>query len=169
MNDQVSALVDGELSPPDAEFCLDRVCKDRDLRRQWALFHMIGDHLRGETAALPNLFSQRVGACLAAEPTRRVVHPAPIRFSLSLAASLIGMAVVAGTVLAIYPQRPVESAVAPIFMPAEILLAQRSIPEDSRDYLIAHQGVSPSGTLQGVGAYMRTLSGTGSGSRIQEK
>jgi len=169
MNDQVSALVDGELSLPDAGSCLDRVCKDRDLRRQWALFHMIGDHLRGEAAALPILFSQRVSARLAAEPTRRVAPPAPIQFSLALAASLVGMAVVAGTVLAIYPPRPVEWAVAPNFVPAEMLLARRSIPEDSRDYLIAHQGVSPSATLQGVGAYMRTFSDTGSGSGIQEK
>jgi sigma-E factor negative regulatory protein RseA len=169
MNDQVSALVDGELSLPDADSCLDRVCKDGDLRRQWALFHMIGDQLRRETVALPILFSQRVSARLAAEPTRRAAHPAPRQFSLSLAASLVGMAVVVGAVLAIYPQRPVQLAVAPIFMPAEMLLARRSIPEDSRDYLIAHQGVSPSGTLQGVGAYMRTLSDTGSGNGIQEK
>jgi len=169
MNDQVSALVDGELNGTTAGFCVDRVSKDRDLRTEWALFHLIGDHLRGEAAVMSIGFSQRLSERLAAEPVRLLPRAVSAWLPLSIAASLIGVGVVAWVVLSVDPQQASELAVAPNFMSADVQLARQSMPEGTRDYLIAHQGVSPSGALPGLGAYVRTISDTRQGSGIQEK
>lgn len=169
MDDHVSVLVDGELNDTAARFCLDRVSKDRKLRREWAIFLLIGDQLRGEAVVLTTDFTQRFCERLAAEPTILAPRAVPARFPLSVAASLVGVAVVAWAVLAINPQQAPDLAVAPKFMSTEMQLARQSIPEGTRDYLIAHQGVSPSGALQGLGSYARTVSDTYQGSGIQEK
>lgn len=166
MDEQISMLMDGELDAVAARSCLDRMRKNRNLGEEWALFHLIGDQLRaGSGATVAIDCSRRVAGRLAAEPATFVPRPAavPARIwrPLSAAASILGVAIVVWAALSLEPRpQPEFSASAPRLP----LLAQAEnvpMPDASRDYLVAHQGVSPSGVLQGVGAYVRTVSERG--------
>lgn len=71
---QLSALVDGDLSPDQARFLLRRLEHDEDLSGRWQRWHLIGDVLRGNVvAALPagaEGFAASVAASVAREGTR---------------------------------------------------------------------------------------------------
>ncbi len=71
---QLSALMDGELSPDEARFLLRRLQHDRELSAQWERWQLCGDALRGQARApAPAGFAERVAAGIAAEP--RVAAP----------------------------------------------------------------------------------------------
>ena len=125
MTEQMSALIDGELDGFDAaslNACLMRLCEDPVWRRDWALAHLAGDHLRGHMPLLPG-FSLRLARRLAAEPTLVAPRPplasrqAPLWLALSVAASLLGVAVVCWAVLAMNSQRAFDVAMAPAARP----------------------------------------------------
>lgn len=66
---QLSALIDGELSPDEARFLLRRLQHDPELADCWERWQLCGDVLRGRIDAIvPDGFSRRVAAALAAEP-----------------------------------------------------------------------------------------------------
>jgi len=48
INEQVSALLDDELSPGEAKRVLDRLVDEPDLHARWDRYHLIGDVMRGE-------------------------------------------------------------------------------------------------------------------------
>ncbi len=167
--EQISALIDGELQPDDAGRQLSRVKQNPELRETWDTYHLIGDALRGSALLSPG-FEHRLAQRLSAEPTvltpqrsavRRI--PTAVSYALSAAASLSAVAAVAwialsGNVSGTADQQasltpaPVAASVAPAIAPV-------SAPEASHahDYLLAHQGVSPSTALQGVAPYVRTV------------
>ena len=65
---QLSALVDGELSPHEARFLLRRLQHDPELAACWDRWNLCGDVLRGRVEVMAsNGFSQGVAAALAAE------------------------------------------------------------------------------------------------------
>ena len=163
MKAEVSELVDGELDDPTAERVLDRVRLDDELRSTWETYHLIGDVLRGAGTATGADLAERIRTQLANEPT--ILAPKRMAgmvgrgrwYALSAAASVLGVSLVAWVAL---PQRQsvIEAAatsIAPISQ-VQTLIQAPSVAVD--DYILAHQGVSPSAALQGFATYVRTVS-----------
>lgn len=177
--ESISVLMDGELSGLEAEREIARIKEDRELRECWESFHLAGDALRGEKRLAPGL-SESFAARLAAEPTvlaprlrfggssqpRRVMT-----YALSAAASLSAAALVAW--VAIAPNAPwgiqadatrpgmtqdlaSASALKPVSLPPASVASEGRMNE----YLLAHQGFSPSTALQGLAPYIRSVSAT---------
>jgi sigma-E factor negative regulatory protein RseA len=169
--DAISALMDGELSADDARRQIGNLKNDAALRKRWDDFHLIGDALRGEAQLSPQ-FSELVTRRLAAEPT--VLAPRRLRsnvkrvttYAMSAAASLGAVALVAWVALS--PAPPTNLA-GPISVPASIPIkpadtatTPASVPSEGNmnEYLLAHQGFSPSTAIQGLAPYIRSVSTT---------
>lgn len=162
MDDRVSALMDGELDDAAVRACLDSMLADSRLREDWALFHLIGDHLRDASPLAPEALS-------ADKPPRRNPQedtplwpspwllPARPRLLLSGAAALLGVAIAALAVLLLPPAAP-QLIPPPVVASAHRLAGNLgTVAETNQGYLLAHQGVSPSAVLHGASAYMRTV------------
>jgi sigma-E factor negative regulatory protein RseA len=169
--DNISALMDGELDGHDAHQALLRLNDTAHVRASWATYHLIGDVMRGETMQTTLDISQRIMTALETEPTvlaprRSASRPGrTLTYALSAAASISAVAVVGwmafSTNTVVNP--PVEMArVAPSTPATQAGLDTQlvSSPSDGQmnEYLLAHQGVSPSTRLQGVAPYIRTIS-----------
>jgi sigma-E factor negative regulatory protein RseA len=165
--EKISALMDGEAGGQEAHQAMLRLKDTADARETWAAYHLIGDVMRGD--ALPAFdVSQRVTAALAQEPTvmapqqRSLRAGRPLTYALSAAASVSAIAVVGwmafSTGSVVNP--PVEVARAPVPAVVQPEAQLVSAPSDGQmnEYLLAHQGVSPSTSLQGVAPYIRTIS-----------
>ena len=161
--ENISALMDGESEGQEAHQAMLRL-KDTELARaSWTTYHMIGDVMRGES--LPTFdVSHRVMAALEAEPTILAPRRSPrsaraMTYALSVAASVSAIAVVGWMVFSTtnVANPPVEMALA---VPAAVEAQLVSSPSDGQmnEYLLAHQGVSPSTRLHGVAPYIRTIS-----------
>ena len=167
--DKISALMDSELEERQVQEQVLRLNRDPELSEHWRTFHLIGDALRGERA-LSTDFERRIAARLSAEPTVLAPRSAPARrmvtYALSAAASLSAVALV-GWMAFNNPLAPrTEGARAPAKPAAPAVAAApvqpASIPSDGRmnEYLLAHQGFSPSTSIQGVAPYIRSVSST---------
>jgi sigma-E factor negative regulatory protein RseA len=162
--EKISALMDGEADGQEAHQAFLRLQDTADARDTWANYHLIGDVMRGE--ALPAFdVSQRVAAALAQEPTvlapqRSLRTGRPLTYALSAAASVSAIAVVGwmafSTGNVISPA--VEVARAPALVQPEAPLVSAPSDGQMNEYLLAHQGVSPSTSLHGVAPYIRTIS-----------
>jgi len=76
---QLSAMLDGELSPDEAKFMLRRLEHDVELARCWERWQVCGEVLRGRAdAMLPADFAARVAASVQA-PLPRADISAPAR------------------------------------------------------------------------------------------
>ena len=164
--EKISALMDGELAGQDAHQALLRLGDAPEARESWATYHLIGDMMRGGTAPAFDV-TARVAGALREEPTvlapRRSSRSAkPLTYALSAAASVSAIAVVGwmafSTGNTVNP--PVEVARAVPAVPASAETQLVSAPSDGQmnEYLLAHQGVSPSTSLHGVAPYIRTIS-----------
>lgn len=171
MRSEISALLDGELAPDAAGRAIDALRQNADLCREWETYYLIGDALR-RSPPLSTGFSDRVMARLVQEPT--VLAPAAmaqtrkgiLRFALPLAASVMGAGVVGWVALSINAPQPAQVAAAPspvqqAARPASAQISQGALKE----YLVAHQAYSPSGRMQGVAPYVRTVSEIRQGSK----
>lgn len=167
--DKISALMDGELDDRQAREQLARLKQDQELVGCWHTFHVIGDALRGEPV-LSQGFDRRLTDRLNGEPTVLAPQRRAVRrmtaYALSAAASVSAVALVGWIAFVSNPFAPqTELAKAPAATtnpPAVSPSTQlASVPNDGRmnEYLIAHQGFSPSTSLQGVVPYIRTVSG----------
>jgi len=163
--EHVSALMDGEADGQDGHQALLRLGDTGAARESWDVYHLIGDVMRGEAVAID--VSRRVSEALLQEPT--VLAPArprrvgkPLAFALSAAASVSAVAVVGWMAFSssnvANPPVEIARATAPAVVQAEPPLV--SVPNDGQmnEYLLAHQGISPSTSLQGVAPYIRTIS-----------
>jgi sigma-E factor negative regulatory protein RseA len=170
--DAISALMDGELGADDARRQIVSMKNDPALRARWDDFHLIGDALRGESLLSPQ-FDEVISRRLAAEPT--ILSPRRLRspltrvttYAMSAAASLGAVALVAWVALTptapTMVAGPMVAAPAPASMPikpAEAALASVSSEGRMNDYLLAHQGFSPSTAIQGLAPYIRSVSTT---------
>ena len=165
--EKLSALMDGELDERELTHELSRISEDPDREADWAIYHMIGDSLRGEDVASDRMTAQ-VSARLASEPT--VLAPrawrvpgATRRVALPIAASLCGAAVVAWLALsnnALIPPAVEPSQNVVLTPPPENIVAEndQAGSEAMSEYLMAHQQFSPSTAMQGVASYVRTVS-----------
>lgn len=167
--EKISALMDGELKSDEAAREFDRLRNAPENRNYWDTYHLIGDAMRGN-ALLSAKFAEGVAQQLAAEPT--VLAPArktPFRmtprlsYALSAAASLSAVAVVAWVALS--GNAPGTSNAPGLIAqnPAPVVATPANVPNlpatgGAHDYMLAHQGVSPSTALQGVAPYVRTVS-----------
>ena len=158
MKEQISALVDGELDPSETGHYLSRLSSDGRIRATWETYHLIGDVLRGDLG--PGC-AAKVVHLLADEPTvlapRRARAPARrlMRMALPVAASVAAVLFVAWMAAPQYGQETpfVATAPAPAAAPLAVGIG---------DYLLAHQRFSPSGAMQGVAPYVRSVSDEGS-------
>jgi sigma-E factor negative regulatory protein RseA len=165
MKAKISALVDGELERREAEAAFAALNTEGEARDSWRAYHLISDTMR-DTRLLSDGFAARVAAKLAEEPTVLAPRARPIleqrRWQLlSAAASIAAVALVVS--VAFSPQEssvgapPLASSqgAAPA-VPQET--AQVAPPASADDYLLAHHGYSPRSSLQGMSAYVRTVS-----------
>lgn len=164
--DRISALMDGELDEAQARGELARIKQQHELRESWDTFHLIGDALRGDALLSANLRS-RVSERLAQEPTVLAPRRRPVRkiatYALSAAASisavaLVGWAAISISTVSTQPEiarAPAPAVVLPV--PAPHIA---SVPNEGHmnEYLLAHQGFSPSTAIQGVAPYIRSVS-----------
>jgi len=175
--ENISALMDSELDGHEAHQALLRLKDTGSARETWANYHLIGDVMRGETLAAFDI-SQRIMTALEQEPTVLAPRRSPARpgrtltYALSAAASISAVAVVGW--MAFSTSQIVNPSVEMARVAPSAQLAQAapeaqlvSSPSDGQmnEYLLAHQGVSPSTSLQGVATYIRTISIAPTGSR----
>jgi len=74
---QLSELMDGELSPDQARFLLRRLQHDDELGSTWERWQLCGDVLRGQAQApAPAGFAARIALAVAAEPHRHAANQA---------------------------------------------------------------------------------------------
>ena len=185
--ESVSTLMDGELDADEAAREIARFKEDAARRDAWNSYHAIGDALRGAHArvGLSVDFSKRLSERLALEPTvlaPRARAPKTLQtWALSAAASVAAVAAVgwvsmsmlspdgttgASGTLAKTPAAPAAIvATAPVtpLQPVGPALVEpvAAAPEHMHEYLLAHQGISPSTAMQGVAPYIRTVSNVG--------
>ncbi len=165
--EHISALMDGEAGEQDARQALLRLGDTGDAREAWATYHLIGDLMRGEATKAFDV-SQRITAALAQEPTvlapqrRASKNSRPLTYALSAAASVSAVAVVGwmafSTGSIVNPPVEVARAPAPVVTPQDLPLVSSPSDGQMNEYLLAHQGVSPSTSLHGVAPYIRTIS-----------
>lgn len=158
MNERISALMDGELPEAGLSQDLARLRRDHRLRQSWDTYHLIGDALRDHLA--PAL-AARVLERLAAEPTviAPARRPAPRRVvqnSLKAAAGVAGIALVAWMALPDFGPAPQQAAVSP--PQAAPVVAVTPVAVGLENYLLVHQSFSPTGAMQGVAPYVRSVS-----------
>jgi sigma-E factor negative regulatory protein RseA len=168
--DAISALMDGELDAIQAQREIARLKGDAELRERWESFHVIGDAMRGDQP-LSEGFSASLSKQLAREPTvlapRRSAQAKRVTtYALSAAASVCAAAFVAWVALGpnvlLGPQASVTPAANGVATPvaAQALAPIASVSSDGHmnEYLLAHQGFSPSTAIQGLAPYIRSVS-----------
>ena len=164
--------MDGELDDKSAAAAIDALQSDGEARDTWRTYHLISDAL-GQSRMLSEGFSERVGAALAKEPTvlapRRRPAGEPRRW-VALAAGVAAVSLVGwlgfAPQTAVVPvaqaplaQTPLQATQAPRAVASqETKPAVVPLPSGTSDYLLAHQGVSPRLSLQGMAPYVRTVS-----------
>lgn len=177
---QVSALLDGELDPHEVEPAIREAVKDAAAQAAWQSYVLIGDQLRGESTAAPDI-TAAVMSRLREEPV--VLAPRNLSVTprhrplLALAASVAGVAVVGWLALAGNPGPTGLSgnlaAVSPaptftfadnaiVRLPAETKHAPATaipaVRADLSEYLLAHQTQSSSFRLGDGTQQVRTVS-----------
>jgi negative regulator of sigma E activity len=167
MKQQISECMDGELDAHGAARLLGQIAVSAEYRVDWLVYHMIGDGMRDAPDLSPG-FAARFGERLAGEPTVLAPHPVKaaraslVQVAMYAAASLAAVAVVGWFALTPQPSaNPAQLAQQAGAAPSVVALQRPPIsplrPRD-HDYLMAHQAVSPSGPMQGVAPYVRTVS-----------
>jgi sigma-E factor negative regulatory protein RseA len=165
--DRISAFMDGETSPIEAHQAILRLKRNDPCCETWKTFHLIGDVMRGDLV-LRDDFTVRIRSLLQQEPTAlvpRFIWRKTTRLALSAAASLAAVAVILTLVLTDNPLKPQSQlVVAPkpeIIRDTQTAALPQPVPAANQrrvnEYLMAHQGFSPSTTLQGLVLYARTV------------
>lgn len=168
MKSDISALLDDELEPGQAGRTIDALRRDRELREAWHIYHLIGDAMRRSPYCGVDL-AEKVMARLEQEPV--LLAPAalprrsPARLALPIAAAVMGMAAVGWVALSLNAPQPAEVAVRPDLTKAQVPAAETTPSGALKEYLVAHQAHSPSGGIQGVAPYVRTVSEIRQGGR----
>lgn len=138
MKDQISALIDDEISLHEAEYLYTALKAEGESRECWMTYHLIGDAMRG-SPTFKNDLRQRIMQQIDAEPA--VLAPKNVKPALesaktsrlwSVAASMAAVMFVGMIVLQQQPQQAED------ILPMEIA---QSLPAE---YLQAHQSVVPS-------------------------
>jgi len=183
MTEQLSALMDGELTPDEMKRQISTLKNDSGLNQTWAAYHMLGDAMRN-APQLSVGFTAKLARQLAEEPTvlapRLKPQPNTPRYAMPLAASVAAVSMVG---FLTWQMAPVNNSDAPISLAAAPLTSLQNVavttpqavlsppvvtvatrPETvqfarvvSNSYLLAHQEFSPSYAMEGIPAYVRTV------------
>lgn len=169
--DKISAFMDGEAAPAEAQQALSRLRQDAGLREAWDRFHLVGDALRGDLRGEPLLgdaFLARLRERLDAEPTvvapRRRWRTAGFT-ALAVAASLAFVTVAVRVAMPERSGAPGQEVAQAAPEAGSAQVAKAPIPAQVNDYLQAHHEFSPHSALQGVAPYVRSVSATHDGNR----
>jgi sigma-E factor negative regulatory protein RseA len=189
--DRISALMDGELAREEAATLVAGIRGEGALRETWAVYHLIGEALRGEPCPDCGVV-QSVSKRLEGEPTvlaprRRISGEIGRRWALPSMAAAAAIVSVSWMGLQTYQSglgQPAAMPASHLIVPA--VAVQTSIPMSEYShsvhlpgqgstpapiqfsarefdaYLRAHQEFSPSTTLQGLAPYVRAVT-TGAG------
>lgn len=160
MNSKISALMDGELFEDEAEALLDELQHAPETRRDWMVYHLIGDVLR-QPEFIHRDLSARMAEAMSTEPAifaprTRAMKQRTRVFALSAAASVLAVGVVvwmSAQVESNYNTTPVAQ-LQPAVRPASL----KSTPQVN-DYLMAHQENSPRADFNGATAVHRIHEG----------
>lgn len=157
MKQNISMLMDGELSNEDAEILIGKFRQTPEARQDWLNYHLIGDALRqpdGLAKDMSAAFFER----LHAEPT--VLAPQSRRndktefFAMSAVASIMAMAFLAWISASIsidpVPQQARQAAMA-------VASGKSAADENMNAYLLAHHEFSPGVDVRGAASYIRTV------------
>jgi len=174
MKAKISAMMDGELEQGELVEPLAALGRDGEALEAWRTYHLISDALRGRTLLATDC-GRAVTARLAEEPTLIGPLPGTVATAVrtrwfvpsAVAASAAAVALVGW--MAFAPQQrpgPASMEVAVVQLPQRDVLTPPKPPEvvrhpltaASADYLLAHQAFSPRNSLQGVAAYIRSVS-----------
>ncbi len=156
MNNKISALMDGELFEDEAEALLDELQHTPEARRDWVMYHLIGDALR-QPEYIHRDLSARVAESMSTEPTIFVPRTRAMKqrtrvFALSAAASVLAVGVV------IWMSAQVEGDYSPtplVMQQVPVRAASWNASHPFNDYLNAHQENSPRASLNGATALHR--------------
>ena len=146
MTQETSSLMDGELSPAEAQKAIRACCASPGELDNWHLYHVIGDAMRGQVPR-DLAYSKAIHAALEQEPAmiarpKRILETSFARVSLAAAASVATIGIVGwigsqggapagGTVVA-GPKAVPAGVAAPVSATAVI---------DQRPYMDAHRQV----------------------------
>jgi sigma-E factor negative regulatory protein RseA len=160
--------MDGELDGREAHQELARLKQQDALRDSWDTYHLISDALRGDALLSADL-KLRVSERLAQEPTVLAPHLGAVRkfptYVLPVAASVSAVALVGWFAISIntnniQPETTRAPTPAAALLPTPPVPQLASVPNEGNmnEYLLAHQGFSPSTAIQGVAPYIRSVS-----------
>jgi len=157
MNKDISVLMDGELPEDESEMLLDRIDRAEEGRKDWEMYHLIGDVLRQPDHIHCDL-SEKVRARMEDEPIiyaprMQAVNRKFRAIALSAAASLTAV----GIVLWMSQQIGSEDLQQMAMRQSLSQPANMQIQSKSSDYLLAHQEFSPSTDMNGGASYMRMV------------
>jgi hypothetical protein len=150
MKERISELMDGELDDPAAGELIQALGASREALGTWRVYHLISDAIR-ENQPLPR------AAAAPLQPRRWVALP--------IAASLAAVSLVGWLAFAPQPEAPQPVVAQALSQVPAAPPAAVSLPSATSDYLLAHQGVSPRVSFQGMAAYMRSVSQEAQGAR----
>jgi sigma-E factor negative regulatory protein RseA len=153
MTQELSALMDGELEPREAERALRECGADEDRMRSWYLYHAIGETMRGQpprNLAMPaGVFEKLRQQPTVLAPRRGILEGRAVRVALAAAASVAtvgvvgwigsqggaGPATVTGTVAKAGSGASIQPVASTTSVPA-------SVPALTvQEYLVAHRQV----------------------------
>jgi sigma-E factor negative regulatory protein RseA len=148
MTQEISSLMDGELSSPEAERAIRACCTTPEAAQKWQEYHLIGDVLRGGLPH-PTDTAERVARALDSEPAiiarpRRVLETTFGRVALAAAASVATIGVVGwiGTQGGQLPGSSPVVAKNPTALQPVVNQAPAAAPRptvDTQDYYTAHK------------------------------
>lgn len=172
MTEMISALLDGQVDDESqTRSAFDVLRQDRNLRRKWGTYCLIGDVLRGEGKGGAD-FTAQVLSRLEAEPTvvAPVLRTSPStpsrparvgRVVLPVAASVMGVTAVGWVMQSMTGGASPQVVAAKSTPPARESLAVAAAGpqvDPLRSYVFAHQALAGAGSMPGVAQYVRTVS-----------
>ena len=157
MNMEISALMDGELLEDESEKLLDHIGRVDEGRKDWEMYHLIGDvlhqpdHIHCDLSAKVRVRLQDEPVVFA--PRKRGGNHKFSAVALSAAASLAAVGMV------VWMSQQIGSEAFPQMAMQQNLLhpANVKIQSRSNDYLMAHQEFSPSTDMNGGASYIRMV------------
>jgi sigma-E factor negative regulatory protein RseA len=146
MTQETSSLMDGELSPAEAQKAIRACCASPGELDNWHLYHVIGDAMRGQVPR-DLAYSKAIHAALEQEPAmiarpKRILESSFARVSLAAAASVATIGIVGwiGSQGGAPAGSPVVANGKPAIQPASAT-APVSVVIDQRPYFDAHRQV----------------------------
>ncbi len=149
MTQEISSLMDGELDAHTAERVIRSCCTSEELKKEWYLYHVIGDAMRGQG---PRRLARPDAMLEAIEDEPTVLAPrrtaaTVARFALAAAASVATIGVVGwigsqGGPAPVVP--PMAKSASPIQPVANTVAARVAPPVPTinvQDYLVVHRQI----------------------------